>query len=138
MLKISAISLVLRTREITDILNAFDEIYLVFTSKKVNILYIFFNRHIMGVRILTIYMSIGIEQSIISKYCIVTLVVYSNKSGLNRRKSHFSIVPFTFQAHCGFTAGDSIMSWYVVLGFNGSLRQYFSLYRAISQRQEFR
>ena len=34
MLKISAISLVLRTREITDIFNTFDEIYLVFTSKK--------------------------------------------------------------------------------------------------------
>ena len=33
MLKISAISLVLRTREITDILNTFDEIYLIFTSK---------------------------------------------------------------------------------------------------------
>ena len=33
MLKISAISLALRTREITDIFNAFDEIYLVFTSK---------------------------------------------------------------------------------------------------------
>ena len=33
--------LVLRTREITDIFNAFDEIYLVFTPKKVNILYIF-------------------------------------------------------------------------------------------------
>ena len=33
-LKISAISLVLRTREITDICNTFDEIYLVFTSKK--------------------------------------------------------------------------------------------------------
>ena len=33
-LKISAISLVLRTREITDIFNTFDEIYLVFTSKK--------------------------------------------------------------------------------------------------------
>ena len=30
-LKISAISLVLRTREITDIFNTFDEIYLVFT-----------------------------------------------------------------------------------------------------------
>ena len=28
------ISLVLRTREITDIFNTFDEIYLVFTSKK--------------------------------------------------------------------------------------------------------
>ena len=39
-LKISAISLVLRTREITDIFNTFDEIYLVFTSK-VNILYSF-------------------------------------------------------------------------------------------------
>ena len=74
-LKISSISLVLRTREITDIFNAFDEIYLVFTSKKVNILYIFFNRHIIGVRFLTIYMSIGIEQSILSNYCIVTLVV---------------------------------------------------------------
>ena len=36
-LKISAISLVLRTREIDDIFNTFDEIYLVFTSK-VNIL----------------------------------------------------------------------------------------------------
>ena len=33
-LKISAISLVLRTREITNIFNTFDEIYLVFTSKK--------------------------------------------------------------------------------------------------------
>ena len=32
-LKISAISLVLRTREITDIFNTFDEIYLIFTSK---------------------------------------------------------------------------------------------------------
>ena len=33
-LKISAISLVLRTGEITDIFNTFDEIYFVFTSKK--------------------------------------------------------------------------------------------------------
>ena len=33
-LKISAITLVLRTREIADIFNTFDEIYLVFTSKK--------------------------------------------------------------------------------------------------------
>ena len=33
-LKISAISLVLRTREILDIFNTFDEIYLVFTEKK--------------------------------------------------------------------------------------------------------
>ena len=33
-LKMSAISLVLRTREITDIFNTFDEIYLVFTLKK--------------------------------------------------------------------------------------------------------
>ena len=33
-LKIPAISLMLRTREITDIFNTFDEIYLVFTSKK--------------------------------------------------------------------------------------------------------
>ena len=33
-LKISAISLVLRTREISDIFKTFDEIYLVFTSKK--------------------------------------------------------------------------------------------------------
>ena len=33
-LKISAISLVLRTREISDIFNTFDEIYLVFTLKK--------------------------------------------------------------------------------------------------------
>ena len=33
-LKISAISFVLRTREITDIFNTFDKIYLVFTSKK--------------------------------------------------------------------------------------------------------
>ena len=36
-------------------------------------------------------------------------------------KSHFSIVPFTFQTHCRFTAGDSIMSigtfgWYVFWG----------------------
>ena len=40
-LKISAISLVLRTREISDIFNTFDEIYLVFTKKKANILYLF-------------------------------------------------------------------------------------------------
>ena len=33
-LKISAISLMLRTHEITDIFNTFDEIYLVLTSKK--------------------------------------------------------------------------------------------------------
>ena len=33
-LKISEISRVLRTREISDIFNTFDEIYLVFTSKK--------------------------------------------------------------------------------------------------------
>ena len=33
-LKLSAISLVLRTREISDIFNTFDEIYLVFTEKK--------------------------------------------------------------------------------------------------------
>ena len=33
-LKISAISLLLRTREITDIFNTFDEIHLVFASKK--------------------------------------------------------------------------------------------------------
>ena len=32
-LKISAISLVLRTREISDIFSTFDEIYLVFTEK---------------------------------------------------------------------------------------------------------
>ena len=32
-LKISAISLVLRTRKITDMFNTFDEIYLVFTFK---------------------------------------------------------------------------------------------------------
>ena len=28
-----------------------------------------------------------------------------------------------------------ILSWLVVLGFNGPLRQYFSLYRAVSQRE---
>ena len=33
-LKISEISLVLRTREISDIFSTFDEIYLVFTEKK--------------------------------------------------------------------------------------------------------
>ena len=27
------------------------------------------------------------------------------------------------------------ISWLVVLGFNGPLRQYFSLYRAVSQRE---
>ena len=27
------------------------------------------------------------------------------------------------------------LSWLVVLGFNGPLRQYFSLYRAVSQRE---
>ena len=40
MLKISENSLVLCTREFTDIFITFDEIYLVFTTKKVNILYI--------------------------------------------------------------------------------------------------
>ena len=34
MLKISAISLVLRTREISDIFNTFDEIFMVFTEKR--------------------------------------------------------------------------------------------------------
>ena len=120
MLKISAISFVLRTREITDILNTFDEIYLVFTSKKVNILYIFFNRHIMGVRFLTIYMSIGIEQSIISNTTVSLPSSYTQIMPEKKEVTFFSIFPFTFQAHCGFTAGDSIMSWYVVLGFNGS------------------
>ena len=38
-LKISAVQLVLRTREITDIFSTFDEIY--FPLKKVNILYLF-------------------------------------------------------------------------------------------------
>ena len=42
-LKISAISLVLRTRVIADIFNTFDEIYSVFTSKKVNILFLFYS-----------------------------------------------------------------------------------------------
>ena len=36
------ISRVERTREIADIFNTFDEIYLAFTSKKVNTLYLFF------------------------------------------------------------------------------------------------
>ena len=53
-LQISAISLLLPTREITDIFNAFDEIYFGIQLKKVNILYLFFSRHIMGVRFLTI------------------------------------------------------------------------------------
>ena len=39
-LKISAISLVLRTREITDIFITFDETYFGIHRKKVNILYI--------------------------------------------------------------------------------------------------
>ena len=41
-LKISEISLVLRTGELTDIFITFDEIYLVFTENKVNILYVLF------------------------------------------------------------------------------------------------
>ena len=40
-LKISAISLVLRTHEITDIFNTFDKIYLVFYSKSKYPLFIF-------------------------------------------------------------------------------------------------
>ena len=41
-LKISAISLALRTREITDIFNSFYEIYLVLTTKKyISSLYIY-------------------------------------------------------------------------------------------------
>ena len=47
-LKISAISLVLRTREITDIFNIFDEIYLVCTSKKSNVLYILVPDHCLS------------------------------------------------------------------------------------------
>ena len=31
--------------------------------------------------------------------------------------------------------GENILSWSVVLGFNGSLRQYFSLYRTVSLRE---
>ena len=80
MLKISAISLVLRTREITDIFNSFDEIYLLPSS----------------------YTQIMPEQ---------------------KKKSHFSIVPFLFQTRCGFTADTEhfgTFGWYVVLGFNGS------------------
>ena len=30
---------------------------------------------------------------------------------------------------------ESVLIWLVGLGFNGPLRQYFSLYRAVSQRQ---
>ena len=40
MLKISENSLVLRTREFTDIFITFDEIYLIFTSKNVIIIYV--------------------------------------------------------------------------------------------------
>ena len=40
-LKTSKFSFVLRTHENSDVFNTLDEIYLVFTSKKVNILYIF-------------------------------------------------------------------------------------------------
>ena len=40
-LEISVISLVLRIREITDIFNTFDEIYLVFPHKNKYLLYIF-------------------------------------------------------------------------------------------------
>ena len=29
----------------------------------------------------------------------------------------------------------SLVGWLVVFGFNGPLRQYFSLYRAVSQRK---
>ena len=32
-------------------------------------------------------------------------------------------------------SGNAAIGWLVVLGFNGSLRQYFSLYRAVSQRE---
>ena len=40
-LNTSKFSLVLRTRENSDVFNTLHEIYLVFTSKKVNILYVF-------------------------------------------------------------------------------------------------
>ena len=53
-LKISAISLVLRTREITDIFNTFYEIYLVFTKKKVNILYITAQHIVVNTQIITV------------------------------------------------------------------------------------
>ena len=45
-LKISENSLVLCTREFTDIFITFDEIYLVYSTKKVNILYIFLHKTI--------------------------------------------------------------------------------------------
>ena len=44
-LKTSKFSPVLRTHENSDVFNTFDEIYLVFTSKKVNILYISSFKH---------------------------------------------------------------------------------------------
>ena len=47
MLKISAISLVLRIREITDMFDTFDEIYLVFISK-IHMLFIFSARLTWG------------------------------------------------------------------------------------------
>ena len=54
-LKISAISLVLCTREITNISNTLDEIYLVFTSKNVNILYLFHFQHFYVSQFLEFY-----------------------------------------------------------------------------------
>ena len=50
-LKTSKFSFVLRTHENSDVFNTLDEIYLVFTSKKVNILYLFaFYYHCFGKR----------------------------------------------------------------------------------------
>ena len=44
-LKISTISLLLRTRELIDIFRTFDQIYLVFISKEVNIRYVFLSHN---------------------------------------------------------------------------------------------
>ena len=41
------------------------------------------------------------------------------------------MLPTTFQGHWSIGSGDLVGCF----GFNGPLRQYFSLYRAVSQRE---
>ena len=68
MLKISAISLVLRTREISDIFNTFDEIYLVFTEKSKYPLFTFAMRNDMLDKLSVAFL---IRLSLYVEFCFV-------------------------------------------------------------------
>ena len=64
----------------------------------------------------------------------------------NKKKKHLKVVKwFTVElqwldhrwlgCHGCFTLVLESLGWLVDFGFNGPLRQYFSLYRAVSQRE---